>query len=436
MKLLILASLCVLTATVQMNAQTAAQLAQIWDREHITDMAPSNVRHKNLKAYIERLSLLGVDTKRVGRSTLKKDIFQLQFGHGPLKVFMWSQMHGDEPTATSALIDLFAILRANRKDGWAEVISDKITLRAVPMLNPDGADVYQRRNAKGIDINRDAVERKTREAQLLKNLREKWKPEIGFNLHNQNELTTVGQTDKQASISFMVVYGDAAKTTSPGHERNLRVTSAMIAALRQFIPDNIAKYDDEYTPTAFGDNFSAWGTPTILIETGALADKPESYLVKMNFIALVTALRSIADGSELTADTSLYNSLPENTRGRIFDFVFRNATFIDRKKPGDMMTGDLALNSDRHREEVNAATVVKSIGKPVPQTGLEEYDAGGFYATGRLLPLAVDSFGEIMFYRKDRKIDWAASDLEKQFPPDAIFSMGEWIKGEGVVPKK
>lgn len=436
MKLLILASLCALLATVQMNAQTAAQLAQIWDREHITDMAPSNVRHKNLKAYIERLSLLGVDTKRVGRSTLKKDIFQLQFGHGPLKIFMWSQMHGDEPTATSALIDMFAILRTNRKDGWAEKISDAVTIRAVPMLNPDGADVYQRRNAKGLDINRDAVDRKTREAQLLKNLRAKWNPEIGFNLHNQNALTTVGQTDKQAAISFLVVYGDAAKTKSPGHERNIRLTSEMISALQQFIPGNIARYDGDYSPTAFGDNFSAWGTPTILIETGALFGKPESYLVKMNFIALVTALRSLADGSEKTADTAPYNSLPENTSGRIFDIVFRNASVIDRAKPGDVVTGDLALNRERHREEVNGPTVVKSIGQKVSQTGLEEYDASGFHATGRLQPLAANSFGEILFYRKDRQIDWAAADLEKQFPPDAIFSLGEWIKGEGVVPKK
>ena len=32
-----------------------------------------------------------------------------------------------------------------------------MTIRAVPMLNPDGAELYQRRNLQGVDINRDAA---------------------------------------------------------------------------------------------------------------------------------------------------------------------------------------------------------------------------------------------------------------------------------------
>jgi len=50
--------------------------------------------------------------------------------------------------------------------------------------------------------------------------------------------------------------------------------------------------------------------------------------------------------------------------------------------------------------------------------------------------LAVGNFGEMLFYKKDRQIDWSAADVEKSFPPDAIFSLGKWIKGEGVVPKR
>jgi hypothetical protein len=114
---------------------------------------------------------------------------------------------------------------------------------------------------------------------LLKKLRDDWNPELGFNLHNQNELTTAGRTNKQASISFLVVYGDAAKTESDGHLRNKRITTLMSDALRQFIPGHLSRYPDAYTSTAFGDNFSAWGTPVILIETGALYGKDEMFLV-------------------------------------------------------------------------------------------------------------------------------------------------------------
>jgi hypothetical protein len=59
----------------------------------------------------------------------------------------------------------------------------------------------------------------------------------------------------------------------------------MITALNKFIPGYIGRYDDEYNPRAFGDRISEWGTPVILIETGALHGKDEMFLVKMNFIA-------------------------------------------------------------------------------------------------------------------------------------------------------
>ena len=43
---------------------------------------------------------------------------------------------------------------------------------------------------------------------------------------------------------------------------------------------------------------------------------------------------------------------------------------------------------------------------------------------------------EFFFYRKDRVVDWAAADIEKQYPPDAIFSSGKWIKIDKAVVKK
>jgi hypothetical protein len=63
----------------------------------------------------------------------------------------------------------------------------------------------------------------TPEGQLLKKLRDEWKPAIGFNLHNQQPLTTVGNTPKQATISFLAVLGNSESVTNEGHERNKRI---------------------------------------------------------------------------------------------------------------------------------------------------------------------------------------------------------------------
>src|SRR6185503_12504812 len=241
MKLAAAAFLLIVTLSMNDLSQTPEDLASIWDKQHITKKFPSDVRHSDLKVYLDQLRKLGLKVDEVGRSGGDREIYQVEFGKGPLKVFMWSQMHGDEPTATSALMDMFAFLQTNRELAWVKKIDETMTIRAVPMLNPDGAEIYQRRNLQNIDINRDAVDLKTPEARLLKQLRDDWRPEIGFNLHNQGSLTTVGGTANQATISLLVVYGDAAKPPSPCQERNTRLVSAMIDALQKYIPGHIAK---------------------------------------------------------------------------------------------------------------------------------------------------------------------------------------------------
>jgi Zinc carboxypeptidase len=427
---------CILIAVMNIHTQTAPELAAIWENHHITKTLPSNVRHRDLKNYLEQLKKLGIKIDQAGFSNQNREIYQMEWGAGRTKVFLWSQMHGDEPTATSALIDMFSFLQKNRDKDWVKRMHDTLTIRAVPMLNPDGADAYQRRNAQGIDINRDALDLQTPEARLLKRLRDEWSPEIGFNLHNQQALTTAGRSDKQAAISLLVVYGDAAKTTSFGQERNKRITSAMVIALENFMRGYIGRYDDEFTPTAFGDNFSAWGTPTILIETGQLWGKDEMFLVKMNFVAILTALNALADGSEKNFTGVNYESLPENTSGRIFNFIFRNATVIDRRTPELPSAADIAINFERRRAELSAPTYIRQVGSLSAYHGLEEYDAAGYYVAARFADIKPGQFGELLFYKKDRTIDWNALELEKLYPPDAIFSLGKWIKGAELFTKK
>ena len=424
----ILLALCVFSMIT--FSQTGDKFASDWDKEHISTLLPSNVRHAELKKYLDDLKKLGISVNEVGRSFANREIYQLEWGKGPLKIIMWSQMHGDESTATSALVDMFAYLKRNRDNELVRKIEETVTIHAVPMLNPDGAETFQRRSWQGIDINRDAIDLKTPEARLLKKLRDDWNPYIGFNLHNQGGLTTVGRSINQATISLLVVYGDAAKTTSPGHERNQRLAAAMAAALQKLIPGHVSRYGDEWTPTAFGDNFSAWGTPTILIETGALQGKDEMFLVKLNFVAYMTALEALATGAEKTQDVTPYTSLMENGSGGLYNFVFRNASVAGAP------SADIAVNVQRQRNGFNPFCLIANIGDLRALHGLEEYDAVGFNIVQRFREMRVGSLAELLFYKKDRTVDWAATDLEKQFPPDAIFSAGKWAVGEKVIPRK
>jgi len=418
------------------DAQTEKDLAAGWDKQHITKMLPSNMRHADLKTNLGELKKLGLKIEEVGKSYAKREIYQIEWGAGATKIFMWSQMHGDEPTATPALIDMFAYLQKNADKQWVKQMKKQLTIRAVPMLNPDGAELFQRHNLQSIDINRDALNLQTPEAQLLKRLRDEWSPEIGFNLHNQQALTTVGGTFNQAAISFLVVRGNPEnKLYEAGHERNRRLTTVMMSALQNYIRGHLARYVDDYTPTAFGDKFSDWGTPVILIETGALHGKDERFLVKMNFVAYLAALTALADGNEKTFSPINYDFLPNNTSGKLSNFIFRRANIIDPAKPEEILAADIAVNTQRRRAAFPAPNYIYNIGDLSLKRGLEEYDAADFYLIPRFEQVRVGALGEFLFYKKSRSVDWTSKNLEKEFPPDAIFSTGKWIKGEKLFKK-
>ena len=433
------------------DAQTPKEFAKAWTTQVINKPA-SNNRHTDIKRYLGELKHRGIKVEEVGKSFEEREIYQVEWGMGKIKVFMWSQMHGDEPTATSALIEMFAFLKKNRKKKkWIRELEKAITIRAIPMLNPDGAEVFTRRNAQNIDINRDTENLETPEATLLLKLRNEWQPDIGFNLHNQRELTSVGDTTKQASISLLAVAANPETPLSEGQYRNRRISSLMVQALNQFIPGNIGRYDDSYTPNAFGDTFSDLGTPTILIETGGLHGKDEMYLTKLNFIAYLTALQSIATESEKKADASIYENLPENSSGKLHNYIFRNATVIQLVEPeiapetedaGEepetekvfkSYKADVAINKVRRRAEVKyPPTFVNQIGDLKNQRGLTEFDVKDYYIITDKGYINEGTYDKLLFYKTTREIDWKDEKLVDKNKPDLVFTDGELGKPEMV----
>ncbi len=418
------------------RAQSPRELLREWQTHRLTNLDPALVKHADLQKYLAELRSRGIKVMEVGRSVAERAIYQLEFGRGPLKVFMWSQMHGDEPTATSALVDFFAYLQKNRGKAWVKAIEEKITLRAVPMLNPDGAELFQRRNLQAIDINRDARTLATPEGRLLKKLRDEWRPDIGFNLHNQGVRTSVGTTGKQATISLLAVVSDASGSDTPGRVRNKKLCAVMVEALAPFIYGHIGRYDDTFNPRAFGDLISQWGTPVILIETGALKGKSNDDLVGLNFVAFAASLKSLSDGSVEEANPAVYDALRMNEGGIIYDLIVRGATLVNRTREAGAKlppyTADLAINAEVRRVEggTQRRASIQDVGDLSVYRGLEEVDARDYYVTTSQGDSRVGTEATLLFYRKDRpvQVDWEAADLETRFPPDAIYRGGEWVR--------
>jgi predicted deacylase len=87
-------------------------------------------------------------------------------------------MHGDEPTATLAFLDILGILTGpGSRERWAKELLARTTVHAIPMLNPDGAERARRVNAAGIDINRDALALVSPEARILREAQRQLRPD-------------------------------------------------------------------------------------------------------------------------------------------------------------------------------------------------------------------------------------------------------------------
>jgi hypothetical protein len=306
-------------------------------------------------------------------------------------VLLWSQMHGDEPSATPALLDLVHTLIAHRTAPRVARLLDRLTLDIVPMLNPDGAERYQRRNLQAIDVNRDALRLQTPEGRALKELRDRLSPAIGFNLHNQNWRTSVGRTPpKPATISLLAVSFDEARTEDAGRLLTKRTCAVIRDAVEALVPGQVGRYDDEFEVRAFGDNVTKWGTPVVLIETGPVAGPlPDRTLTRLNFVALVTALDALASGRVHAASASRYESLPQN-EDRLFHTLITNATIVAGTGVAPF-TGDVGIVAQRVVRTVNGERQVvtlariEDVGDLRVFGGLEVVDG-----TGRVLAPATD----------------------------------------------
>ena len=250
---------------------------------------------------------------RLGESVEGRAINAVTAGSGPITVLLWSQMHGDESTATMSLADLINwFATAPGADPLREDLAERLTIVMIPMLNPDGAELFIRENAIGVDINRDARRTATPEGRILRSVRDSIHADFGFNLHDQGT-HTAGEDGPLVAIALLAPAADEERSWGPVRQRARGVAAVIAEVLTPDLGARMARYDDAFSPRAFGDNMQAWGTSTVLIESGILPDDPQKQGLRgLNVVALLSAFRSIAHTRYGDETTTAYDDLPMN----------------------------------------------------------------------------------------------------------------------------
>ncbi|WP_225987831.1 M14 metallopeptidase family protein [Rufibacter sp. LB8] len=406
-KLLLYIFLFMTLPAAQCQTVAPAQVAKLAFDEHVNHKEPTlqhrRFKHKDVVPLLRNLAKEPrFEVKVAGKSVENRDIYLVKIGTGQTKVLLWSQMHGDEATATMALFDLFKLLQNPGKlEGTVQEILQNLTLYFVPMLNPDGAEVFTRRNALGLDLNRDALRLQSPEARLLKNLQQSLKPEFGFNLHDQSRYYTVGATAKPATISFLAPAFDFAQTVNPVRDRAMRTIVGMNEGLQQLIPGHVAKYSDEHEPRAFGDNIQKWGTSVILIESGGYQNDPEKQVIRqLNFATILSALHLIGNKGYEKYKLEDYFKIPQNERN-LFDLVIRNVRYQDKNRDTLM---DIGINRDELSAQLPDGfyrrSSVEEIGDMRVFYGYEELDGQGLTMhPGNVFPTPLKDVSELTWER-------------------------------------
>jgi hypothetical protein len=292
-------------------------------------VAQINRRYVTNSHIVNYLHSLGASfhVETLGTSVQRNPIYSVTVGTGPKRILMWSQMHGNESTTTKAVLDLINYLKLQLGD--SKSILEHVTLKMIPILNPDGAKAYTRVNANQIDLNRDAQDLSQPESKVLKSTYIDFKPHYCFNLHDQRTIFNVGETKKPATISFLAPAFDKERNLSKSRIISMQLIAAMNNRLQEEIPGQVGRYDDSFNANCVGDAFQMRRTPTILFEAGHYPmDYEREVTRKYVHKALMEVIRSIQNEKFKEFTVNDYQAIPNNHQ-LFCDVLIKNAHVLN-----------------------------------------------------------------------------------------------------------
>lgn len=311
----------------------------------------------------------------IGRSELNKPIYKLTLGKGPKNILLWTQMHGNETTGTLSCLDLLKFFE-NENNCSHEILS-KFTLDIIFMLNPDGAEIWTRRNRLGIDINRDFLTASSIEMQVLKKTASEKKYDLAFNLHDQRTIFGVEGKKEPATLAFLSPSETVDRKVTETRKKSMGLIADIYQEISKLLPNKISRFTDEFYPRSVGDNFQKLGIPTILFEGGHFPKDYYRQKTRRYFtLSLITALYYASVKDEWQKGYELYNVIPNNSLS-FFDIIYRNVRIRGDKKETVDIGIQYVEKITKGENELSFIAKIEDIGDLSFMYGHDEIDADG-----------------------------------------------------------
>lgn len=272
----------------------------------------------------------------IGQTVKGRDIYMAKYISNPENptILFLTQQHGNEQLTTEGALEFIKHLGTGKTKG----LLDKVNVLVIPMLNADGAmgdvnfslDNYladgdrhlTRANANNVDLNREhdkATSVMEPEVRVLhENVLQQYDIDYMIDLHHQGTRSAVD--DKLVSGS--ILYPTNANVKPEVLEGSKKLGAIVYNTLDSTGWGHIGKYVGGNGEN-IGRNGAAvrYDISTLLFEMRGMSDhyyepyalgqKSNGYLIKQTILTLDATVRAIADGSIESADTSFWDTLPE-----------------------------------------------------------------------------------------------------------------------------
>lgn len=205
------------------------------------------------------------------------------------RMFIMCRQHGDEPASTEAMLKLIQDLVFSESTDDADMLS-KVSFFIVPMVNPDGVGRNQRRNANGVDLNRDWLSLSQPEIKAVRAATDRVQPEV---IIDQHELSPTNR-----GHDYLQCAGPVLGTSSEVARESLHIQN-LIAGMLQTHDMDVIRYqiDNEKGTQLAHRYFPAYrDTKTFLFETrqaGARSDYLD-YRMRLHIVGTMTIAKYLA----------------------------------------------------------------------------------------------------------------------------------------------
>ena len=231
------------------DGQFTSTLYETYDTYREPDLGKRRIKHQDLQPLIDAIGAHpGFEVRTVGRSIEGRALRLISIGAGDTDVFLWSQMHGNEPTATQAIFDILNFLASPDLGAEKKEILQSVRLHFLPMLNPDGAEVFSRYNTLGIDINRDALRLQSPEGRTLKRVRDSLQAERMKRYVAELAAIIGGTAAQDASSRTSGVRSGRSRTPQPPAvpATKGKQKSSALAQAREVKPEEVIPFEDDF----------------------------------------------------------------------------------------------------------------------------------------------------------------------------------------------